>query len=389
MINFENTENAFRYKSNSELNSSFFLFRVLSRNWLVSIVNNFFKAGLALHFPLDWIVKPTVYKQFVGGVNITECEPAVRKLQKFGVKAILDYSIEGGSSLEEINATLAETLRSIDNAGKDPNIPFAVFKPSGFCDVNTLEILSQQENPPAAAMAEGENFRQRVNILCQAAFDAGVPILIDAEDSWYQKFIDQVVDEMMAKYNKERVIVFNTFQMYRHDRTVFLGVTLEKARQGNYYAGLKFVRGAYMEKERARALKMGYPSPIHKDKDATDNAYNEALLLALKNIDRVMVFNGSHNEDSNRIQADFILQSELDKNDARIWFSQLYGMSDHISFNLAAEGFNVAKYVPYGPVRHVMPYLFRRAEENTSIAGQTGRELRLLGIEKARRRKKA
>jgi proline dehydrogenase len=310
----------------------------------------------------------------------------VRKLESFGVRAILDYSIEGGSSIDEINATLEETLRSIKNAGSDPNIPFAVFKPSGFCDVEVLEVLSQNPNPPANALAEGENFRKRVDTLCKAAYDAGVPILIDAEDSWYQKFLDEVVDEMMAKYNKERVIVFNTFQMYRHDRMVFLKETLEKAKQGNYFAGLKFVRGAYMEKERARAAKMGYPSPIQPNKEATDKAYDEAIIIALQHIDRVMVFNGSHNEESNRIQAEFIVKNGLAKNDPRIWFSQLYGMSDHISFNLAAEGYNVAKYVPYGPVRSVMPYLFRRAEENTSIAGQTGRELRLLEIEKKRRR---
>jgi len=386
MLSFENTEIAFRQKTDSELNSSLFLFGVLSRNGLVKTVNNAFKLGLALHFPLDWIVKPTVYKQFVGGVTLSDCEPAIRKLESFGVRGILDYSIEGGSSAEEIEATLNETLRSVINAGKDKNIPFAVFKPSGLCNVSHLEVLSQEANPPADVVAAGEAFRLRVHTLCKAAYEAGVPILIDAEDSWYQKFIDQVVDEMMAKFNKEKAIVFNTFQMYRHDRTVFLQATLDKAKAGNYFAGLKFVRGAYMEKERARALKMGYPSPIHVDKAATDKAYNDALLLALSNIDRVAVFNGSHNEDSNQLQATFIEKNGLAKNDPRIWFSQLYGMSDHISFNLAAEGYNVAKYVPYGPVRSVMPYLFRRAEENTSIAGQTGRELRLLRIEKNRRK---
>ena len=385
MVDFENTRVAFQYKSLSDLNRTFFLFKMLSFPALVKIANSLLKSALAINIPINWIVKPTVYRQFVGGTTIDECNPTVKALEKFNIKAILDYSVEGGGDDQQIKFTLEETLRSIENAAKNPNIPFAVFKPTAFGDINLLEKASIGATLTTDDRSSLEKYRLMVDTLCKSAHDFLVPILIDAEDSWYQPFIDSVVDEMMAKYNKEKVIVFNTFQMYRHDRLVVLQNTLEKAGKCGYYAGVKFVRGAYMEKERLRARKMNYPSPIYDDKEGTDKAFDYALSLSMEHIDRLMIFCGTHNENSCHHLAKLMADRGLSKNDPRIWFSQLYGMSDHISFNLGAEGFNVVKYVPYGPVKSVMPYLFRRAEENTSIAGQTSRELRLLTIEKKRR----
>jgi proline dehydrogenase len=284
-----------------------------------------------------------------------------------------------------MQSTLSETIHSIQNAAGNPDIPFAVFKPTAFASAELLENAVPGENP--ADSKEYNRFTSRVDELCKTAHSLGVPLMIDAEDSWYQHLVDETVEEMMLKYNKDKTIVFNTLQMYRHDRLQYLKDSLERARKGNYRIGIKFVRGAYMEKERDRAKLTGYPSPIQPDKKATDEAFNQALIFSLDNLDVVQIFCGSHNEESNLLLAHEIDTRGLARNDQRIWSAQLYGMSDHISFNLANAGFNVAKYVPYGPIKSVMPYLFRRAEENTSIAGQTGRELRLIQTELERRRK--
>jgi len=388
MITFDNTEIAFQSKSNSALRRSYLLFKTLSHPGLVKIGGAFTQSAIKMHLPVNWFVKPTIYKQFVGGETIAECEPNVRLLEKFNVKAILDFSVEGKESSEDIAAALEETIRSIKNAAKDPNIPFAVFKPTAFTTANVLTKVSAAEALTETEKTEAANFRLRIEKLCQTAFDHDVPVLIDAEDSWYQKFIDEVVNSMMAKFNKEKAIVFNTFQMYRVDRLAYLKQSFEMAEKGNYFLGAKFVRGAYMEKERERAAKMGYPSPIQPDKDATDRDYNAALKFCVEHISRISVFNGTHNEFSSGYLADLMQKAGIPKNDKRIWFSQLYGMSDHISYNLANLGYNVAKYLPYGPVKHVVPYLVRRAEENTSVKGQTGRELVLILKEKNRRKGK-
>jgi len=386
MISFENTEIAFQGKSNSDLRRAYILFRTLGNNSLVKIGGGLTHSAIKLHIPIDWVVKPTIYKQFVGGVTVEECNPVVRGLEKYKVKAILDYSVEGKESEEDIRAALEETLRSVKNAAGDPNIPFAVFKPTAFSTSKILEKVSAGQQLTYEESSEAENFSNRINILCKAAFDNDVPILIDAEDSWYQNFIDEVVDEMMARYNKKRAIVFNTFQMYRWDRLDFLKKSYEKALAGNYYLGAKFVRGAYMEKERERAARMGYASPIQPDKESTDHDYNAALKYCVGHIDRISIFNGTHNEVSSKFLAELMSVHNLKPDDPRIYFSQLYGMSDHISFNLAHAGYNVAKYLPYGPVKHVIPYLVRRAEENTSVKGQTGRELSLITREIKRRK---
>lgn len=387
MISFDNTQIAFQSKSNLQLLKSYLLFRVIANPGLVKITNRMLATAIKWHFPIRWIVKPTVYEHFVGGESIQECQSAVRNLEKYKVRAILDYSVEGKESLDDIKHALSETLKSIENAGKDSNIPFAVFKPTAFTTAVVLEKVSSGMALSLSEENEANQFRSRVNQLCEAAYKANVPILIDAEDSWYQNFIDEVVENMMELYNKEKTIVFNTLQMYRHDRLDFLQKIHEKSVKGGYYLGVKFVRGAYMEKERERAALKGYPSPIQPDKESTDRDYNAALKFCIDHIENITVFNGTHNEYSSAYLAEMMEEKGIDKGDKRIWFAQLFGMSDHISFNLADQGYNVAKYVPYGPVKHVMPYLFRRAEENTSVAGQTGRELNLIMAERRRRRK--
>jgi proline dehydrogenase len=310
----------------------------------------------------------------------------VEKLASHRVQSILDYSVEGGESPEQINAALEETLRTVINAASSDNIPFAVFKPTAFCQSEVLKKKSEGEELSDEEAREAELFRQRVDKLCSAAFDQGVRIMIDAEDYCYQDYVDEVVMEMAEKYNRQKAIVFNTYQMYRWDRMDVFKRDLERARAKNFYLGIKFVRGAYMERERRRAEEGGYASPIHPDKESTDRDYNAALKYAVENIDRVSVFNGTHNEESSRYLAELMEEHGISKDDQRCYFSQLYGMSDHISFNLAESGYNVAKYLPYGPVRHVLPYLVRRTEENTSIAGQTNRELSLILAERERRK---
>jgi len=386
MISFDNTEIAFRSKSNNDLKRSYFLFKTIAHNSIVKLGGALTQAALKMHIPVNWFIKPTIYKQFVGGETIEECKPTVFNLQEYNVKAILDYSVEGKDSEDDMSAALSETLESINNAGENSNIPFAVFKPTAFTTRYILEKVSAGGQLTSRELAEASKFRTRIETLCKAAYNNNIPILIDAEDSWFQPFIDEVVMDMMVKYNTKRAIVFNTFQMYRHDRLAFLKQSYQKAVEGNYFLGAKFVRGAYMEKERQRAQLMGYPSPIQPDKESTDRDYNAALRFCVEHIDRISIFNGTHNEFSSRYLTELMAKQGIEKNDPCIWFSQLYGMSDHISFNLAYAGYNIAKYLPYGPVKHVIPYLVRRAEENTSVKGQTGRELSLILKEMKRRK---
>jgi len=386
MLSFDNTEIAFRYKSNSDLSRGHMLFSTIASPGLVKAGKSLTYFALNLHLPISWAIKPTLYKHFVGGETLEECEKTVQLLSKFNVKSILDYSVEGGKDIETMQRTLDETLRSVVNAGKHSEIPFSVFKPTAFASQQTLTLASENKPVDSKTAGEIQFFKDSVEKLCKTAYDNNIPIMIDAEDSWYQPFVDQVVTEMMEKYNKQKAIVYNTLQMYRTDRLEFLKKSLEKAEEGNYFLGIKFVRGAYMEKERKRAAEKGYPSPIQPDKAATDRNYDEGIAFSVAHLDRISVFNGSHNETSNRLLTELMEKQGLPRNDKRIWFSQLYGMSDHISFNLADAGYNVTKYIPYGPVRNILPYLLRRAEENTSIAGQTGRELSLIEQERKRRK---
>ncbi len=388
MISFENTEIAFQSKTDKDLKRAQLLFKMIGSNVLVSAGKFGSRAALKLGIPVGWAVKPTIYAHFVGGETIEECYKSVRHLGKYDVKAILDYSVEGTDSLEDIDRAMEETLKTIYNAGKDDNVPFAVFKPTAFTHEKVLEKVSAGEKVTPEEEKEAENFRQRVGKLCQTAFDQNIPILIDAEDVAFQNFIDEVVEQNMEKFNNEKAIVFNTFQMYRWDRLDVLERMYNRAVEKDYYLGAKFVRGAYMEKERARADEMGYKDPIQPDKESTDRDYNEALKFCIERIDRIAVFNGTHNEYSSRYMTELMAEHNIAADDNRCWFSQLYGMSDHISFNLAHAGYNVAKYVPFGPVRSVLPYLIRRTEENTSISGQTSRELGLINSEISRRKGK-
>ncbi|MFW6019085.1 MAG: proline dehydrogenase family protein [Bacteroidales bacterium] len=387
MLNFEDTKIAFQNKSNGDLRWTGFLFKSLARPSLVQFGKVITNVALKSQMPIGWVIKPTLYKHFVGGETIEKCQPVVKELAQYNVKSILDYSVEGTDKEEAIESALEETLRSVRNAANDENIPFAVFKPTAFGESTMLQKVS--ENSPLTLHDEQqkEKFYRRIDLLCKTAYENNISILIDAEDYAYQAYIDTVVEEMMQKYNKTSAVVFNTLQMYRVDRLDFLKASISKARSQGYYYGVKFVRGAYLEKERERAYQMGYEDPIQPDKESTDADYNAALKYSVENIDIVSVFNGTHNEYSSRYLTELMEDHNIERSDNRVWFSQLYGMSDHISFNLAAEGYNVAKYLPYGPVKHVLPYLIRRAEENTSVKGQTSRELMLITQEKKRRKK--
>jgi len=385
-MHFEDTRIAFISKSDRDLQRAYWLFKTISHPWLVKMGTRLVSLAVRWHIPVEWILKPTVYKHFCGGETLKRSLPVVEKMAAHRVKSILDYSVEESESEAGISLALNETLRSIRFAATSPHIPFAVFKPTAFTTSRLLEAAGSKHPLTEEENLEANRLRERIDRLCREAFDHGIPILIDAEESHYQHLIDEVAEEMMKKYNRQKAIVFNTFQMYRTDRLDFLKESYRKARKGSYFLGAKFVRGAYMEKERERAQKMGYPSPIHPDKESTDRDYDAALKFSVEHIDRISIFNGTHNENSSAYMAELMKTHGIPPDDERIWFSQLLGMSDHISFNLAHRGFLVAKYVPYGPVRHVIPYLLRRAEENTSVAGQSNRELDLIVRERNRRK---
>ncbi len=385
-ISFENTAVAFQYKSDAALKKANFIFSLVNHPWISSAATGLVKAALKLRLPVKGLIRKTVFDHFCGGESIESSEGAIRQLYQYNVHTILDYSAEGEKTEEGFDRTLAETLRTIDKAKGDPHIPFSVFKVTGLASFELLEKVHKKE---VLSEAEEDSFttvKQRIRTLCEAAFRSNVPILIDAEETWIQGPIDEMAYEMMALYNKERVVVYNTYQMYRTDSLKNLREAYHMATMNGYFLGAKLVRGAYMEKERERAEKFGYPSPIHPDKKSTDTSFNNALMFCLENKQRISVMCGSHNEYSNHFLAIMMEKHGLRNNDPRVWFAQLYGMSDNISFNLAKEGYLVAKYVPYGPVRSVMPYLLRRAEENTSVAGQSSRELTMIRKEIDRRK---
>lgn len=387
MLAFNNTEVAFAWRNQKDLKRAKLLFKTISWPSIVKMGEVMLKIALKINFPISWAVKPTIFKHFVGGENLYECLPVVDSLAEFNVMSILDYSVEGKDNEKAQESAYQEIFRSIQNAAANPNITFAVFKPTGLVNVDILEKVS---NGSSLSETEAESFnlfKQRVNSLCDTAARTNTPILIDAEDSWYQKALDNLVQEMMAHYNTSSAIVFNTLQMYRVDRLQFLKESHKHAIDNGYILGVKFVRGAYMEKERERAHKMGYPSPIHPTKEDTDKAFNDAQEYSFNNLNDISIFCGTHNEKSVQLLAELMENGGVSKSDPRITFSQLLGMSDNISFVLADQGYNVTKYIPYGPVREVMPYLIRRAQENTSVKGQTGRELSLINQELTRRRK--
>lgn len=389
MISFNNTEIAFKHKSNKDLKRAHFLFSVMASPFLVKTGKGLTRFGLNIGLPIRGIIKSTIFEQFCGGETIEECTSTIDTMWKHHVGTILDYSVEGKTSAEDFEYTTKEIIATIHKAKGNPGIPFAVFKITGIARFSLLELTNAGiEGISEADLKEYHETVERVNRICKEAYEASVPVFIDAEESWIQDVIDRVCHEMMLKYNKERAIVFNTVQMYRHDRLEFLKKSIDWAKAENIQYGVKLVRGAYMEKERKRAVENNYPSPIQPDKETCDADYNKALeyLVAPENFSQIALCAGSHNEDSSAYLASLIESLGIDKTDKRIYFAQLLGMSDHISYTLASQGFNVAKYVPYGPVKEVIPYLFRRADENTSVKGQTGRELKLIKEEIKRRK---
>ena len=383
---FDDTATPFDAKTNGDLQRAYWLFRLIGFNWLVKISPPFVNAAIALRLPIKGIIRSTIFKHFCGGETIADCETTIRHLHRYNVGTILDYSVEGKESEADFEQSLRQTLATIQRANGDAAIPFSVFKPTGIARFALLEKKNSGAKLSADEQAEYDRFITRFDTICRTGFENNVPIFVDAEESWIQDAIDEVATSMMEKYNHQRAIVYNTLQLYRHDRLDYLHKAVAHANKGNYIAGFKLVRGAYMEKERARAISMNYSSPIQPDKSATDHDYDAALTFALQHIERISLCAGSHNESSNLLLTELMREKGLPNNHPHIWFSQLYGMSDHISFNLSKAGYNVCKYVPYGPVTAVLPYLIRRAQENTSVAGQTGRELSLILTERKRRK---
>ena len=384
--NFDNTEVAFRQKTNTELKKAFWLFKMIGSNFLTKVgppITNFF---MNIGFPIQGAIKATIFQQFCGGETIAECDKAIEQLAKGGVGTILDYSVEGEEEEIVFDETCQEIIRTILRADGDKNIPITVFKITGIGRFALLEKLDAKQALTADEQAEFEKVKLRCEMICRTAFEKDVPIMIDAEETWIQDTIDELAVDMMRKFNQERIIVYNTYQMYRHDKLADMKADHLIAKAAGFILGVKMVRGAYMEKERRRAAEMGYPSPIQKDKESSDKDYNESLRYCVDHIEEIAIVCGTHNEDSSRLLTYLLDEKKVAHNHSHVYFAQLLGMSDNLSFNLADSDYNVAKYVPYGPIKAVMPYLFRRAQENTSVAGQTGRELGLIERELKRRK---
>lgn len=384
-INFNDTTKAFAHKTNAELKFSYWVFKLMNNPTIVNVSSDLALFALKLKLPIAGITKATVFKQFCGGETVSESKQVIAKLAEANVGAILDYSAEGGESEKEFDHTCAEIIKTIDIAAETPSIPVACMKVTGIARFGLLEKLNAKSDLSDKEKIESQKVVERLNKICTHAFNKNIPIYIDAEDYCIQDAIDQMAESMMMQFNKSKAIVFTTLQMYRWDRIEYLNKLIAKARANGIKLGIKFVRGAYMEKENERAKKGGYPTPIQPSKQATDNDYNKALEISVNNIDIVEICAGTHNENSSNYLTELMQQNQLEHNDSRIYFSQLFGMSDHISFNLAAYNYNVSKYLPYGPVKTAIPYLIRRAQENTSIAGQMGKELRLIIEEKKKR----
>ena len=383
---FDNTETAFSLKSEKELNRSYLLFKLMANPTLVSIGSFLTKWSFKLHLPIKGIVKRTVFKQFCGGETENSCLEVINNLYEKDIHSILDYSVEGKEDEKDFDAAMNKKLDLVAFAKSKEEIPFVVMKPTAlgrfdlFVKVTSRKTLSDKETQ------EWERVQNRFKAISKAAFDAGLQIMIDAEETWMQDAVDDLVESLMQKYNKDRITVFCTIQCYRWDRLDYLKKLHERAKNEGYKLGVKIVRGAYMEKERERAIEIGYPSPICATKEETDKMFDDCERYIMDNLNDISLFVGTHNEASTYLAMDLIEEKNLSKNNPSVWFGQLYGMSEHITFNLAENGYNVVKLIPFGPIKEVIPYLIRRAEENTSVAGQTGRELSLLMKEKNRRK---
>lgn len=383
---FDNTENAFKLKTDSELERAYFLFRMIANEPLVKIGTAVTKFALNVHLPVEGLIRSTVFDHFCGGVNENDCMPVIDKMFEVGVSSVLDYSVEGKEGKDQLDAAMAKVNELTYFAQNKKAMPFSVFKPSGFGRFELWQKVTGKIELSNDETEEWQRLVDRYDKVSKAAYETGVTLLIDAEETWMQGAADMLCDQMMEKYNKEKVVVFNTLQCYCWDRLDYLKAEHTIAKEKGYKLGYKIVRGAYLEKENERADEIGYRTPMCGSKKETDENFNAIMEYILDNLDDISLFVGTHNEESTYLAMKIMEEKNIDRKDPRVWFGQLYGMSDHISFNLASEGYNVAKYVPFGPVKDVMPYLIRRAEENTSVSGQTNRELSLLKKEKERRK---
>jgi len=383
---FDNTQIAFALKSNRQLNISYFLFKMMALKPLVKIGTKIINLALQLHLPVENLIKKTIFNQFCGGVNEDDCLKVVDNLSTKGVASVLDYAVEGKANEIEFDNALGKTLKIIDFAKERQAIPFAVFKPTSFGRIDLYEKISKKQFLTDLEQLEWNSVVARFDLVCKTALQKDVAVLIDAEESWMQTAADDLILEMMRKYNKEKAIVYNTLQMYRWDRMNYLKSIYQTAQAEGFFIGIKLVRGAYMEKENERAEEQNYLSPICINKQETDKNYDAALQHIIDNLDAFALFAGTHNESSAYYLMELMQEKNIPTNDIRIWFGQLYGMSDTMSFNLAANGYNVAKYLPFGPVKEVVPYLIRRAQENTAVTGQTSRELEMIKKERQRRK---
>jgi len=385
---FENTEVAFKLKSDSELERAYFLFKMISNQPLVRIGTAATNFALKAHLPVEGLIRATVFDHFCGGVNEDDCISVIDKMYTAGVCSVLDYSVEGKAVENQFDSAKEKIIKLVHFCDEKEAMPIVVFKPTGLGRFYLFQKKGEGKPFTNEEAAEWSRIVERYHAICKLAKAKDVEVLIDGEESWMQEAADELAEDMMKVYNTGKPIVYNTLQTYRHDRLEYLKASHKRAKQGGYTLGYKIVRGAYMEKERERALEKAYDSPICKDKITTDKNFNDCLLYIMENLSDISIFVGTHNEESTYLAMKIMDDLGIDKKDNRVWFGQLYGMSDHISFNLADQGYNVAKYLPFGPVKDVMPYLIRRAEENTSVAGQTGRELTLLKAERKRRKSK-
>ena len=382
---FDNTEVAFALKNDSQLERAYFLFKMISFEPMVRIGTAATNFALKAHLPVEGLIRSTVFDHFCGGVNEEDCLPVIDKMYTKGVSSVLDYSVEGKEEEATFDEARDKILKIIQFADEKDAMPIVVFKPTGFGRFYLYQKLGEGQSLTSEEQDEWNRVVARFDTVCKLAKEKDVEVLIDGEESWMQDAADDLCEAMMRKYNTEKPIVYNTLQTYRWDRFDYLKAVHVRAQEGNFKVGFKIVRGAYMEKERKRAEEKDYQSPICETKEVTDDNFNTCMRYILNNLKDISLFIGTHNEASCYLAMDLMDALGIDKKDNNVWFGQLYGMSDHISFNLAEQGYNVAKYVPFGPVKDVMPYLIRRAEENTSVAGQTSRELNLLKQEKKRR----
>ncbi|HEY8400691.1 MAG TPA: proline dehydrogenase family protein [Cytophagaceae bacterium] len=385
-ISFEDTSVAFSSRTDKELRKMHFLFAFMNKSQLTKIGTNFVKTALRLKLPIKNLIKNTIFQHFCAGESLKDCEKTIYNLGIFQIKSIPDYSVEAGSSEENFDVVVNEIISVIELASKNELVEFVVFKVTGLCRGDLLEKVQRGATLTEKEHGEFNKLKQRMDLIAQKAFEKDIKVLIDAEESWIQSTIDVLVYTLMAKYNREKALIFNTFQMYRVDMPHNLQKALDMAEKGSFYLGVKLVRGAYLEKERKRAKDFQYSDPIFSTKQETDKAFNDAIRFCVLNRERISICLGSHNEESNLLMLEEMNKFNVQNNDSRFFFAQLYGMSDHISFNLAKAGYNVSKYLPYGPVETVIPYLIRRAEENKSVTGQSSRELTLIEKEIERRK---